>query len=248
MIGELLAGRALGDHGPDPRVGADGGEGLLTAHGLPEESDHARVDAGLAGQERHGGSDVPVTPPAEIHRVPAGAAVAAGVHQQRAVAVPGQHRSLGEHRGAGGSGAGQQHHGGAVARRDVPRRQPHAVGGAEGRILVGKPVGRRGGGSERPWRQVSRIDRYGQRPQHEPQQHYGPRHGQQPPPARHRPDQGGGRPAEQDHAGCQHDDPAEGAMRSLGWGPGWGGTSASDRYTRTGINWTACSTARGRYG
>ena len=148
MIGELLADRALGDHGPDPRIGADGGEGLLTAHGLPEESDHARVDAGLAGQERHGGSDVPVTPPAEIHRVPAGAAVAAGVHQQRAVAVPGQHRSLGEHRDAGGSGAGQQHHGGAVARRDVPRRQPHAVGGAEGRILVGKPVGRRGGGPQ----------------------------------------------------------------------------------------------------
>ena len=152
VVGELLAGRALGDHGADPRVRADRGQGLLTAHRLAEHGDLAGVDAGLPGQERHGGGHVPVTPPAEVHRVPAGAAVAAAIDQQRPVAVPGQHRGLAEHRGAGGPGAGQQHHGGAVARRDVPGRQPHPVSGAERHILVGEPVLRGGGGSQRPGR------------------------------------------------------------------------------------------------
>ena len=32
VVGELQAGHALGDHGPDPRVGAKGRDGLLTAH------------------------------------------------------------------------------------------------------------------------------------------------------------------------------------------------------------------------
>ena len=120
MIGILLALGALGHHGADPRIGAGRGQGLLTAHGLAEHGDLAGPDAGLPGQERHGRGDVPATPPAEIHRVAAGQPVAAGIDQQRPIAVPGQHRGLPEHRGAGGTGTGQQHHRGAVARRDVP--------------------------------------------------------------------------------------------------------------------------------
>ena len=90
MVGELLAGRAFGDHRPDPRISAGCGEGLLTAHRLTNQSDLAGVDAGLAGQVRDGRGDVPITPPAEVHRVPAGQAVTTSVEQQRAVAVPGQ--------------------------------------------------------------------------------------------------------------------------------------------------------------
>jgi len=52
-------------------------DGLLTAHGLAEHGDLAGPDAGLPGQERHGRGDVPVTPPAEVHCLAAGAAVAA---------------------------------------------------------------------------------------------------------------------------------------------------------------------------
>jgi len=129
-----------------------------------------------------------------------------GVDQQRAVTVPGQHRGLPEHRGAGGPGAGQQHHGGAIARRDVPGRQAHPVRGAERHILIAEPVACRGGRSQRARRTVGRVDRHGQRQQHELQQHQRRRHGQQPPPARRRPNQHRDSPNEQDDTGHQHDD------------------------------------------
>ena len=204
VVGELLARRALGDHGADLRVLAHGGEGLLAAHRLAHQRDLAGVDAGLAGQERHGGGDVAVTPPAEVHRMPAGQAMAAAVQQQRPVAVPGQHRRLPEHRGAGGPRAGQHQRGGAVARRDVPAQQPHPIGGAEGHSLVGEPVLGGRGRSQRPRWDVGRVDRHGQREQHQPQQRQCRRDGQQPPPARHRPDQRGGPPDQQEEAGHQH--------------------------------------------
>ena len=70
VLGELQAGHALGDHGPDPRVGAEGRDGLLTAHRQAEHGDLAGLHPGLAGQVRHGRSDVTVAPPAEVHGMP----------------------------------------------------------------------------------------------------------------------------------------------------------------------------------
>jgi len=125
--------------------------------------------------------------------------VTAGIKQQRPVAVPGQHRGLPEQRRAGGSGAGQ-HHGGAVARRDVPGRQPHPITGAQGHILVAEPVVSRSCRTERSWRAVDRGDRQRQRKQDKPQDKRGCRDGEQSPPARHRPDQCDGPPDEQEQA------------------------------------------------
>jgi hypothetical protein len=57
-------------------------QGLLAAHGFTDQGDLAAVYAGLPGQERDSGGDVPVTPPAEVHGVPSRQAVAAAVEQR----------------------------------------------------------------------------------------------------------------------------------------------------------------------
>ena len=69
-VGDLLAFRALGDYGAHPRIRPGRDEGLLSAHGLAEQGDLARTNTGLPVKERHRRGDVPVTPPAEVHRVP----------------------------------------------------------------------------------------------------------------------------------------------------------------------------------
>jgi len=43
VVGELQAGHALGDHGPDPRVGAEGRDGLLTAMPAASLVPHSRA-------------------------------------------------------------------------------------------------------------------------------------------------------------------------------------------------------------
>ena len=77
VVGKLLAGGALGDDGANPRVSTHRGDALLAAHRLTQRGDLAGADAGLPGLEGHRSGGVPVTPPAEVHRVPAGKPVAA---------------------------------------------------------------------------------------------------------------------------------------------------------------------------
>jgi hypothetical protein len=67
----LLAGGPLGDHRADPLPCPQGGQGLLTAHGLTEYGDLSGTGAGMPAQERHRGGDVPAAPPAKVHRMAA---------------------------------------------------------------------------------------------------------------------------------------------------------------------------------
>ena len=168
MVGGLQAGHALGDHGLDPRIRAGGGEACSPPMDSPSTAILPIWTAGW-GQERHRRGDVPVAPPAEIHRRPARPPMATGVGQQRPVALPGQHRRLRQHRGSGGPrrAAALPRHRCAV-RCTRPTTPP--------RHWCGKRHPGRAAGSWRGWLAeragwaVGRIHGHRQREQHKPQQ------------------------------------------------------------------------------
>ena len=80
----------------------------------------------LVAQVGRRSGDVPAVGPAEQVGLALAVALSAPVHQQDAVAVPGEHAGLVEARASG-----EDEHDGAVPRRGVPAGELEAVGGRE---------------------------------------------------------------------------------------------------------------------
>ncbi len=133
----------------NPAVGAGGADGLFGAHRQAEHSDARRIDAGLAGQERHRGRDVAVAVPAEVHRTSAATSLPARVDHQHAVPMLTQHRGLRERRRTSRSRAGHRDDSRPVLGRDVPGGDPHVIARRECDGPIRLPVVRGCGGAER---------------------------------------------------------------------------------------------------
>jgi hypothetical protein len=68
VVGELLAGRAFGDNGADAWVGADRGEGLLTAHGLTDHREAVTMTTERRYVSIHRGCPARVGPACRVRR------------------------------------------------------------------------------------------------------------------------------------------------------------------------------------
>ena len=88
------ARRSFRHHGAQVIVPCHRADGLLTAHRHAHGPDACGVNIGVRLEERHGAPDVLVAIPAEVHRLASAATVAAGVVEQHAVAVTGQHGGM----------------------------------------------------------------------------------------------------------------------------------------------------------
>ena len=146
-------GGAVGDDGGQPAVVGGRVEQHLAAEREAEAGDALGVHVGpmLEVVEARGDGRLGVV--AEAVGVPVALAVARVVERQHAVAVAGEHPHVGGDASAAPAGAMAEQDRRAVARRDVPRREPAAVAHRDADLVVRDPDG---GLVDRPARSVRR--------------------------------------------------------------------------------------------
>ena len=101
LVGVGAVGDAFGDDGADPRVGRRPRRRPPRPPSTGRARRCGRRRPGLRADEVDGSPHVEVAVPAEVHPASSAAAVAAGVEQQHAVAVAGEHGRLVEDRRSG---------------------------------------------------------------------------------------------------------------------------------------------------
>jgi len=147
VVGRGPARGALRDDHADAGVDGERPNRLLAAHREPDDADSRVVDLLARGQERHGGRDVHLAPPAVVHRAPLTPPVASSVQREHPVPPAGEEHGVFENGGPRAARAVQEHHRRPVRRGQVPAGELEAVGRRDGDLLVGEPAV---GGGEGP--------------------------------------------------------------------------------------------------
>ena len=136
LVGVHGSGRPVGDDGGQPPIARGRLEQHLAAQRQAEARDPLRVDVGPAREVVETRGDGRLRVVAQAVGVPVALAVAGVVERQHAVAVARQHAHVRDNAPAAAARAVAEQDGRAVARRDVPGREPAPVAHGDADLLV----------------------------------------------------------------------------------------------------------------